>query len=151
MAAVVLQHLVQQAGLADQVEVDSAGVDGWHIGDGADPRTLAVLRSAGYDGDAHRAIQFKASWIADRDLILVADRGHLRRVRALAPRGADLSHVRLLREFDPEAVAAGTLDLHDPYYDDDAAFDTCLADVLPACHGVLAHVRDQVTQDTPRA
>ena len=38
------QALVNEAGLADQLYVDSAGVADWHSGEAADRRTLAVLR-----------------------------------------------------------------------------------------------------------
>ncbi len=144
MAAVVLRHLVEEAGLSHRVEVDSAGTDGWHVGDGADHRTLTALRNAGYDGAAHRAAQFEAAWLASRDLVLVADRGHLRRLRSMGRRGLDMSHVRLLREFDPEAVRAGTLEVDDPYYGNTAGFDRCLSEVVAACHGVLEHIEDEL-------
>lgn len=147
MAAVVLRRLLEDAGLDDRVEVDSAGTGGWHIGDGADRRALTALRGAGYDGSMHRAAQFEAAWLASRDLVLVADRGHLRELRSMgraANSGFDMSHVRLLREFDPDAVAAGTLDVDDPYYGDAAGFERCLAEIVAACAGVVEHIEGEL-------
>ena len=43
MAEVVFRALVERAALSDRIEVDSAGTGGWHVGDGADPRAVAVL------------------------------------------------------------------------------------------------------------
>lgn len=144
MAAVVLRQLLDDAGLSHRVAVDSAGTGGWHVGDGADRRALAALRGAGYDGSMHRAAQFEAAWLASRDLVLVADRGHLRELRSMGRAGFDMSHVRLLREFDPESVAAGMLDVDDPYYGDAAGFDRCLSEIVAACEGVVDHIADEL-------
>ncbi len=151
MAAVVLRRLLEDAGLADRVQVDSAGTGGWHIGDGADRRALTALRGAGYDGSSHRAAQFEAAWLASRDLVLVADRGHLRELRSMGRAGFDMSHVRLLREFDPDAVAAGTLDVDDPYYGDAAGFERCLGEIVAACAGVVEHLEGELAERDPAA
>ena len=44
--------------------VDSAGTDGWHIGEDADPRALQTLRSAGYDL-AHSGRQITTEWFIE--------------------------------------------------------------------------------------
>lgn len=144
MGEVILRHLLDEAGLGDRVEVDSAGTGGWHEGDGADPRTLTSLTSGGYDGSAHRARQWQHAWYADRDLVLVADRGHERELRRHAPTEQDRDKVRLMREFDDDAVAAGTLEVDDPYYGDAADFDRCRDEVEAAMRGVVEHVREQL-------
>lgn len=139
MGEVVLRRKLEEAGLGDRVVVDSAGTGDWHVGGGADPRTLTALTAGGYDGSAHRAQQFGETWVNERDLVLVADEGHLRAIRALAA-GGDTTHVRLLRSFDPAAVEAGTLEVDDPYYGADDGFDRCLREVEAACDGVVAHL-----------
>ena len=35
----VARHFIQAAGLADAIEVDSAGTNGYHAGEAPDPRT----------------------------------------------------------------------------------------------------------------
>ncbi|WP_409484393.1 low molecular weight protein-tyrosine-phosphatase [Arsenicicoccus dermatophilus] len=144
MGEVILRHLLDEAGLGDRVEVDSAGTGGWHEGDGADPRTLTALTGGGYDGSAHRARQWQRAWYAQRDLILVADRSHQRELQRRAPTPEDRDKVRLMREFDESAVAAGTLEVDDPYYGDAAGFDRCRDEVEAAMRGVVAHVRPLV-------
>ncbi len=144
MAAVVLRRLIAESGLADRVEVDSAGTQDWHVGRSADHRTLDVLRASGYDGAQHRVAQFEADWLDSRDLVLVADRGHLRALQSMQAARSQMSHVRLLREFDPEAVQAGTLEVDDPYYGDSAGFDRCLSEIVAACHGVVDFLKQEL-------
>jgi protein-tyrosine phosphatase len=119
------------------VEVDSSGTGSWHVGDPADERTVATLRRAGY-GFAHRARRFERSWFARYDLIIALDRGHLRDLLRFAAGDEDRAKVRLLREFDP---AASDLDVPDPYYSRDAAFEEVREQIEAAAPGLLAHVR----------
>ncbi len=142
MAEVILRRAFAEAGLAGAVHVDSAGTDGWHVGDGADHRALAALSAAGHDGSAHRARQFEAAWLGHLDLVLCADAGHLRAIRRMASGSA--AELRLLREFDPQA-GDGRLDLADPYYGDDAGFAECLRQIERAATGVVDHVRAELT------
>lgn len=147
MGEVVLRRAFEDAGLADRVVVDSAGTGSWHVGDGADPRTVAALQRRGYDGSAHRAKQWDPEWLAGRDLVLVADAGHRRGILAEAAREAGADHVRFVRAFDPDVDPDGPakdLDLADPYYGDDDVFDACLDQVVRAAPGVVEHVRTQL-------
>lgn len=141
IAAVVLRSRLSAAGLADRVSVESAGTGDWHVGDPADPRTLAVLSAHGYDGSAHRASWFGPDRAGRDDLILVADRGHLAKVTRLTQAAGTDTDVRLLRSFDPDAVAAGTLEIDDPFYGDEDGFERCLEEIERACAGVIAHLQ----------
>ncbi|MFI9284185.1 low molecular weight protein-tyrosine-phosphatase [Streptomyces werraensis] len=141
MAEFVFRARVAEAGLEDLVEVDSAGTGGWHEGEGADPRTVAVLRENGYDSE-HTARQFDPSWFGRLDLVVALDAGHLRALRRLAPTERDAEKVRLLRSYDP--AAGNDLDVPDPYYGGPEGFDACLEMVEAASQGLLAAVREQV-------
>ncbi|MFF7854611.1 low molecular weight protein-tyrosine-phosphatase [Streptomyces sp. NPDC007904] len=141
MAESVFRARVVEAGLDGLVEVDSAGTGGWHEGDGADPRTVAVLRENGYGAD-HTARQFDPSWFARLDLVIALDSGHLRALRRLAPTERDAAKVCLLRSYDP--AAGDDLDVPDPYYGQADGFDACLEMVESASTGLLAAVREHV-------
>lgn len=140
MAEAVLRRLLQVAGRPDVV-VTSGGIGGWHVGEGADRRTVRVLAAHGYDAGAHRARQFTAGWFAYHDLVLAADRGHRHALRRLAPSASEAAKVRLLREFDPVAVRQGQDEVADPYYGGSADFEQCLREVEAACRGVVRHVQ----------
>ncbi|MEU7720356.1 low molecular weight protein-tyrosine-phosphatase [Streptomyces tibetensis] len=141
MAEIVFRARVAEAGLDELVEVDSAGTGGWHEGDGADPRTVAVLEDNGYPG-AHTARQFRSSWFSRLDLVIALDSGHLGALRRLAPTEQDAAKVRLLRSYDP--AAGDDLDVPDPYYGGMDGFEECLEMVEAASTGLLAAVREDV-------
>jgi protein-tyrosine phosphatase len=163
MGEVILRDLFEEAGLGDAVTVDSAGTTRWEVGSPIDPRAAAELRRRGYDvpgsqrsigakrrtswgggGSAHVARQFEPGWFLETDLILAADAGHASVLRRWAPTKEDAAKVHLLREFDPEAVASGTLEIDDPWYGDEEAFVRCFTEVEAACHGVAAWVADEL-------
>ncbi|MEU2582599.1 low molecular weight protein-tyrosine-phosphatase [Streptomyces avermitilis] len=141
MAESVFRAQIAEAGLDGLVEVSSAGTDGWHEGDGADPRTVAVLEANGYES-GHTARQFQASWFSHLDLVIALDSGHLKALRRLAAAPAHAEKVRLLRSYDPAADADP--DVPDPYYGQMDGFEECLEMVEAASPGLLAAVRQQV-------
>jgi protein-tyrosine phosphatase len=141
MAESVFRAHVAEAGLGELVQVDSAGTDGWHEGDGADERTVAVLEAGGYES-GHAARRFQASWFSRLDLVIALDTGHLKTLRRLATSAEDAEKVRLLRSYDPSAD--DDLDVPDPYYGHMDDFEECLEMVEAASPGLLAAVREQV-------
>jgi protein-tyrosine phosphatase len=144
-AEAVMRHVLAEAGLDGRVLVDSAGTGDWHVGDPADPRSRAAARLRGIELDGV-ARQVQPADLDEFDLILAADAGNRRELLRLAgddpQRGAK---VRLLREFDPVAVAAGDLEVPDPYYGGADGFDHVLDLVEAACRGLLAQLRDDGT------
>ena len=134
-----MRHLVHERGLEDRVEIDSAGTGGWHVGAAPDERATAAARERGItlEGAARRV----AAADFDRyDLFLAADRENLAALLALAPDDEARAKVRLLREFDPESVARGELEVPDPYYGADRGFEDVLDIVDAACRGLLDEV-----------
>jgi protein-tyrosine phosphatase len=151
MGEVILVSMLRSAGLGDHVVVDSAGTGGWHEGEPADPRTVRALKDHGYDGTHHRAREFRLDWFSERELIVVADEGHLGDLRRWAPDAPALAKVRLLREFDPTAVDSGMLEVDDPYYGDVEDFGRCLTVVERACRGIVEHLRAELAELSERS
>ena len=148
MGEVVLRDLLDEAGLGERVVVDSAGTQSYHVGDGADPRTVATLEGHGHDGSLHRASQFVASSFDGVDLVLAADSGHLRDLRRLARSDEERRRIRLFRSYDAAAVAAGDLEMADPWYGDSAEFEQCFAEVEAASRGVVAALEGELARHT---
>ena len=143
MAEAVIRARVDDAGLGMLVRVDSAGTDGWHIGEDADPRALQTLRSAGYDL-AHSGRQITTEWFLEPgspDLLLTMDSSNYATVIALAPDEAARDRVRMMRSFDPAlaGLAAGDprLDVPDPWYGDHDGFGEVLAMLEAAADGLV--------------
>jgi len=145
MGEVVLRGLAERDGLADRLLVSSAGTGEWHVGEGADPRTIEALRARGYDGRRHRAKQFEAEDFARHDLVVAFDRGHERVLRSWAADEAERSSVRLLSSFDPH----GPVDVADPYYSDAAAFDAVLTQVERATTELYRQIRPALRGGRP--
>jgi protein-tyrosine phosphatase len=133
----VMRHLLAQEGLADVVEVDSAGTGAWHAGSPPDRRATQAARSRGIvlEGTARHVTEED---FESFDLLLCADADNVAALRAIAPPGAQ-DRIRLLRSFDP--ASDGDLDVPDPYYGGDRGFEDVLDQVEAACRGLLVHVR----------
>ena len=148
MGEFVLRERFDEAGLGDRVVVESAGTHSWEVGNPADPRTLAVLERNGhadFGGTAHVARKFERSWLVDADLVLAADAGHLGELRRLARTDEHRAKIRMFRSFDPVAERAGELEMADPWYGHDDAFDQTYAEVVAAADGVVEYVRTALT------
>jgi protein-tyrosine phosphatase len=137
IAEKVFAREVEAAGLADRVQVRSAGTGAWHVGGPADERTAALLVAHGYD-DAHVARKVDDDLLA-ADLVVALDADHLRALRRVAP---EPERVRLLRSFDPAAPPRAGVP--DPYYGGPDGFVEVLEMIRAAVPGLLAHVRAQL-------
>jgi protein-tyrosine phosphatase len=141
MAESVLTRRLAEAGLSADVEVDSAGTGGWHVGDGADRRTVSALQRRGYHS-VHRARQFQRSDFASHDLVVALDEDNARDLHQLAPDADAAAKIHLLRSFDP--AADGDLLIPDPYYGTDDDFEHTLDLIETACDGLVVWVRDEL-------
>ncbi len=136
----VMRALVAQAGLEDDFFIDSAGTGGWHVGSAPDRRATAAARARGLELEG-QARQVGAEDFLEFDLLLAMDSVNASELRRLAAGPDERGKVRLLREFDPAAVAAGDLDVPDPYYGAEGGFDEVFELVQAACRGLLEQVR----------
>lgn len=147
MAEFVLRQAFEDAGLSDRVVVSSAGTSTEELGRPMDRRTIAVMqrnsvRDSGFR--TKRAVQFRSDSFDDADLVLTADHIHERILRDRARSEEDRAKIRMLRSFDPEAVAAGTLGMDDPWYGDDDDFDITYAEIIAATPGIIEYVRSEI-------
>jgi protein-tyrosine phosphatase len=134
----VFRHIVAEAGLSAQFEIDSAGTAGYHIGAAPDRRARAAGQRAGIvvDGSAR---QFQASDFGRFDLVIAMDASNLEDLRRLAPSSEAAAKARLLRSFDPRAPQNAPVP--DPYYGDDAGFDHVLELCRTACQRLLEEIQ----------
>ena len=135
----VMRRLVETHGFADRVAIDSAGTGAWHVGEPPDPRAVSAARAHGV-ALAGEGRQVGAGDFSAWDLLLAMDRANARELRAIAPDEVARAKVRLLREFDPDAVTAGELDVPDPYLGE-GGFPQVFAIVDAGCRGLLAELR----------
>ncbi len=129
----VLEQKVADAGLADRIQVDSAGTHGYHVGRPPDERAQAHALRRGIDLSAQRARQLTRQDFADFDLVLVMDDANEHAARALCPPD-QRPKLRRLTDFCSRHTAH---EVPDPYYGGAAGFERVLDLVEDACEGVL--------------
>jgi protein-tyrosine phosphatase len=122
----VMRHIARDRGL--DVEVASAGIGGWHVGEPADVRSAEAARRRGIEL-AGSAQQVQRTDFADYDLLVAMDRGHRRDLLAMA--GEHRDKVRLLLDED---------DVPDPYYGGPGGFEDVLDMITEACERLADEV-----------
>jgi protein-tyrosine phosphatase len=147
LAEYMLRAALEEAGI-DGVQIDSAGTSDWEIGNPIDPRASALLTARNIDAARHTARQFTAGSFADTDLVLALDTDHYAELRRLAPTAQDREKVVLLRSFDPAVADKGQSEqgIYDPWYGDEADFETCQQLILAALPGLLEHIRTRTSE-----
>ncbi|TWG82081.1 protein-tyrosine phosphatase [Cupriavidus gilardii J11] len=130
----VLRARLAEAGLGDDVEVDSAGTHRYHLGHAPDPRSQQYARGRGYDLSALRARLALAEDFARFDLVLAMDRDNLANLETLCP--PEHRHkLRLLMSF---ATRHDAEEVPDPYYGEGDGFERVLDYIEDACEGIVA-------------
>jgi len=119
-----MRGLVEEAGLSDRIELDSAGTGGWHVGAPPDARAVAAAASRGIRLTG-AARQVTPSDFEQFALLLAADAQNVRDLLRVAPPGTE-HKVRLLADRD----------VPDPYFGTDG-FDLVLDLVSDACEKLL--------------
>ncbi len=118
----------RQAGL--EMDVDSAGTGGWHIGSAPDRRSIRAAARAGWDISRQRARQLTAADLDRFDWILAMDATNLADIAALGTGRAELAL------FLPDGTG-----VPDPYHADEDAFDRVVAMLEPAAAHWIARWR----------
>jgi protein-tyrosine phosphatase len=134
----VFRAVAEEEGV--DVEIESAGTGNWHVGGPPDERATAAAAARGIELTG-AARQVAPADFGSFDLIVAMDSENVAALQAVAPDGEAAEKIRLLREFDPEAAAAGDLDVPDPYYGGPDGFEDVLDIVERATRGLLEEVR----------
>jgi protein-tyrosine phosphatase len=139
-AEAVMAALVAEAGLADQIEVDSAGTGAWHVGEPPDERATAEAGRRGIRMIS-RARRFETVDFEQFDLILAMDDTNRDDLHQQARSQDDQRKVMLLRSFDPDADHGAVVP--DPYYGGESGFADGFDLVDAACRGLLDHITER--------
>jgi protein-tyrosine phosphatase len=145
-AEAVLRRLAAQRGL--ELEIDSAGTHGYHVGESPDARTQRAAADRSYDLSSLVARKVAPEDLDYFDYVLAMDRSNLDALRKLCPANR-LPKLKLFmsyaRQFDDDEVP-------DPYYGLAHDFDLVLDMIEDAAEGLLdSIIRERGDKDKAKA
>jgi protein-tyrosine phosphatase len=127
------RKLLAEAGLADRIQVFSAGLKDKHAGDPPDPRTVAVCAERGISLDGFVCREITADEFTTTDLMLAMDRENLAQLEGRRPSGAPVT-IRLF---------LGDMEVPDPYYGGDEGFVTMFEAIEKGARALVDDLRTQ--------
>lgn len=129
----VFQHMIDEAGLSDQFEIESAGTIGFHAGKPPDRRMQEVMRARGIPVIS-RSQQLDNFDLEHYDLILAMDKDNMEGAMVLARGEAQRAKIKLFCEFCTEYRET---EVPDPYYGGDHGFERVMDLIEDGCQGLL--------------
>lgn len=133
----VFERVVEEAGLTDLIEIDSAGTHAYHVGEQPDMRAQEAASKRGYDLCSQRARRVQVEDFVEFDYVLAMDRSNYEDLQALVLPEYE-ERLKLFLEFAEEM---NERDVPDPYYGGRQGFERVLDLIEAASRGLLAHIQ----------
>lgn len=133
----VFRQKVEEAGLSELIEIDSAGTHAYHIGEPPDRRSQQAALQRGFDLSDLRARKIEHADFSEFDYYLVMDQANLSDVMSQCP-NEYRQKVQLFLEY---ADGYSESEVPDPYYGGAQGFNHVLDLVESASDGLLARIR----------
>ena len=137
----VFETLVEDAGLADKIHVDSAGTHFYHVGCLPDERSIDKARDYGIDITTQRARQLTRKDFTDFDYLLVMDKRNLRDASVIAPTPELAKKLTLFLDYSLGDYSE--IEVPDPYYGGIDGFEQVFQLVKSASEGFLDYLQNE--------
>ncbi|MDR1646283.1 MAG: low molecular weight phosphotyrosine protein phosphatase [Tannerellaceae bacterium] len=134
-AEAILKKQIKDAGLENDITVDSAGLLDYHEGERPDPRMRRHAALRGYVLDS-RSRPLKTKDFLDFDRIIGMDHQNIEALHRLAPDAASQCKIQKMTDYDPARPQRYT-HVPDPYYGESADFDHVLDILEDTCRELL--------------
>lgn len=138
MAEGVLRRMLEEAGLAGKVYVQSAGTHSYRVGVMPDPRGLQAAARRGADLRGIRSRRVTVEDIAAFDYVLVMDQDNFEFLKTLIPLPDEQAKIKLFLDFAPHLPER---EVPDPYYGGLSGFERVLDLLEEASRGLIQHLR----------
>jgi protein-tyrosine phosphatase len=135
----VFRHKVANAGLEDQIYIDSAGTHAYHVGNPPDPRAQQAASRRGIDLSSQRARRVASEDFEKFDLVIAMDSDNHYELEAICPSGRE-DRLHMFLKF---AQNSRETDVPDPYYGGVNGFEIVLDLIEDASEGLLMHLQEQ--------
>lgn len=118
LAEGILRNKIRENSL--DAKVDSAGTAAYHVGEGADKRSVLVARKNGVDISQHSARKFTTGDFETYDLIYAMDSENYQNIMAMARTEDEKARVKMLMN---EVLPGENISVPDPYYGGERGFE----------------------------
>ena len=136
MAEGMFRHAIKEAGLENQVQIDSAGTHSYHVGSPPDARAQQAILKRGIDISGQRSRLVTDRDLAEYDYILVMDGAN----HANLIRRASAAHKSKIRRLLSYSKKYPNLDVPDPYYGGTDGFEENLDMIHDAVHHLVREI-----------
>lgn len=136
----VFQRMLEGAGLADKVYVDSAGTHSYHAGAPPDARSQATAFRRGVDLRGIRARRVTVTDFTEFDYVLAMDRDNFEHLLALCGEPELRRRIQLLMDYAPDLPER---EVPDPYYGGPNGFERVMDLIEVAAEGLLVGIRER--------
>jgi len=133
----VFRRLVEDAGLADVIEIDSAGTHAYHEGEPPDSRAQSTAQNRGIDLSDLRARKAHSEDFDYYDYVLAMDQDNYHGLSSICPPGQERK-ISLLMDY---AAQMRIREVPDPYYGGNQGFERVFDMVEAAADGLLRDIR----------
>jgi len=134
LAENIIRQMVENQGLSEKYQLDSAGTSAYHVGEAPDRRMRQVAAEHGFNYTG-RARQFWREDLDKYDLVLVMDQNNRRILESMVQDSSQAKKIQMMRDFDSQGGA--DLDVPDPYYGGLEGFEVTFQIVKRSCEGLL--------------
>lgn len=135
----VFAKIVNDAGLADRIKIDSAGTLAYHVGESPDQRAQKSALARNIDISCLQARRVVAADFDLFDYVLAMDYDNYQGLRDICPLG--LEHkLQLFLSYAPDLSVS---DVPDPYYGGAQGFEKVLDLIEVASTSLLQHIRQK--------
>ena len=136
-AEAVFRAMVEEQGLGDAIQCDSAGTIGFHAGQPADRRMRAAAENRGYRLDSI-ARQVRPDDFERFDHIIAMDMDNLEGLRSISRGVEGKARISLMCDY---ARDHDTREVPDPYYGGKQGFELVIDLLEDACAGLLDELK----------
>ncbi len=145
MAEFYFRRLVEEAGLGDKIEVQSAAVSDEEEGNPVYPLAKRTLAQHGIGCKGKVSQVITPDMYDESDYVVCMDTSNVRIMESLLRLGKDHKAKRLLDHVQPENKAYHGRDVKDPWYTRN--FDQAWDDITTGCEALLEIVRAETDEN----
>lgn len=136
----VFRKIVEEQGLHELIEIDSAGTHAYHVGSPPDTRAQEAASRRGVDMSSLVGRRVDEDDFYLFDYVLAMDQSNEYHLREMAP-AEEIHKIKLFLDYAPQRSES---EVPDPYYGGHLGFEHVLDLIEDASEGLLAEIKSRL-------